>query len=124
MGKRHPRDCNCYDCVQKWAMRRYEAQRSGGSSRESGGGRPSGRGTYGRGSTSGAFGRSSYSMTEGTFDGYPSLWFIRDDGAKVIYYGPAPVHPDQRSHGHAVILKGRLIYKRRPGEETPIVNRR
>jgi len=26
-------------------------------------------------------------------------------------------------HGHAVIRNGKLVYKRRPGESTPVVNK-
>lgn len=85
--------------------------------------RPIGKGSYGQGSQSGGFGRSSYSMKEGTFDGYPSLSRRRDDGAIDIFYGPPPVDPDDRTHGHAVIRDGKLVYKRRPGESTPIVNK-
>ncbi len=78
--------------------------------------------TYGRGSTSEQYGRSSYSMKEGTFDGHPSLSRRRDDGATEIFYGPAPVDMNDPNHGHAVIKNGKLVYKRRPGESTPVVN--
>lgn len=78
--------------------------------------------TYGRGSTSEQYGRSSYSMKEGTFDGHPSLSRRRDDGATEIFYGPAPVDMNDPNHGHAVIKNGKLVYKRRPGETTPVVD--
>jgi hypothetical protein len=82
-----------------------------------------GQTSYGRGSRSGGYGRSSYSMKSSTFDGYPSLSRHRGDGATEIFYGPAPVSMDDLNHGHAVIKDGRLVYKRRPGESTPIIDK-
>lgn len=83
-----------------------------------------GKETYGRGSQSGSYGNSSYSrMKGGTFDGYPSLSRRRDDGATDIFYGPEPIDPDDATHGHAVIKNGKLVYKRRPGESNPVVNK-
>jgi len=112
MGKRHPRDCNCYDCVQKWAMRRYEAQRSGSKER------PINREVYG----SRGYSNESYSRTGRTFDGYPSLSKRRSDGKIDIIYGPEPLSLNDEMHGHAVIKNGKLIYKRRPGEADPIID--
>lgn len=63
-----------------------------------------GKESYGQGSGSGVYGRSSYSrMKGGTFDGYPSLSRRRDDGALDIFYGPEPIDPDDARHGHAII---------------------
>lgn len=61
-------------------------------------------------------------MKSGTFDGYPSLSRTRGDGAREIFYGPAPVNMDDPAHGHAVIKNGKLVYKRRPGETVPVVD--
>ncbi|QHN43080.1 hypothetical protein GII36_04455 [Candidatus Mycosynbacter amalyticus] len=82
-----------------------------------------GQATYGRGSQSGGYGRSAYSMRSGTFDGLPSLSRKRDDGAIEIFYQEGSVDMDDESHGHAVIKDGRLIYKREPGEKSPAVDR-
>lgn len=46
--------------------------------------------TFGRGSTSEQYGRSSYSMKEGTFDGYPSLSRRLEDGAVESFTAPRP----------------------------------
>ena len=81
-----------------------------------------GKTAYGRGSTSGAYGRSSYSMRSGEFDGLPSLSRKRGDGAIEIFYQDGNVDMDDPEHGHAVIKDGKLVYKRRPGESTPIVD--
>ena len=77
---------------------------------------------YGRGSTSGGYGRSSYSMQSGTFDGLPSLSRKRGDGATEIFYQAGVVDMDDVNHGHAVIKNGKLVYKRRPGESTPVID--
>jgi hypothetical protein len=61
-------------------------------------------------------------MRSGTFDGYSSLSRTRGDGATEIFYGPNPVEMDDVNHGHAVIKNGKLVYKRRPGESTPVVD--
>jgi len=74
-----------------------------------------GKAAYGRGSQSEAYGRSAYGMRSGTFDGYPSLSRIRDDGTLDIFYGP-DLNLDDPLKGHAVIRDGKLISKRRPGE--------
>jgi hypothetical protein len=85
--------------------------------------RPTGKASYGHGSKSEGYGSSSYSMRPGTFDCMPSLSRHRDDGKIDIYYGPEPlVDLDDPKHGHAIIKNGKLIYKRRPGESTPIVD--
>ena len=84
--------------------------------------RNQGKTAYGRGSTSGAYGRSSYSMRSGTFDGLPSLSRKRGDGAIEIFYQAGSVDMDDANHGHAVIKNGRLVYKRRPGESTPVID--
>jgi hypothetical protein len=81
-----------------------------------------GKTAYGRGSTSGAYGRSSYSMKSGTFDGLPSLSRRRGDGATEIFYQAGSVDMDDVNHGHAVIKNGKLVYKRRPGESTPVID--
>lgn len=81
-----------------------------------------GKTSYGRGSSSGGYGRSSYSMQSGTFDGLPSLSRTRGDGAREIFYQAGTVDMDDPMHGHAVIKNGRLIYKRRPGETTPVID--
>lgn len=81
-----------------------------------------GKTSYGRGSTSGSYGTSSYSMQSGTFDGYPSLSRGRGGGITDIFYGPAPVDMDDPNHGHAVIRNGKMIYQRRPGETTPVID--
>lgn len=81
-----------------------------------------GKTAYGRGSTSGAYGRSSYSMKSGTFDGLPSLSRKRGDGATEIFYQAGTVDMDDANHGHAVIKNGKLVYKRRPGESTPVID--
>ena len=81
--------------------------------------------TYGRGSTSGAYGRSSYSFESATFDGLPAIK-RRLSGKTEFFYG---VNVDENidlndcKHGHAVIRNGKLVYKRRPGEELPVVNK-
>lgn len=81
-----------------------------------------GKTAYGRGSTSGAYGRSSYSMRSGEFDGLPSLSRKRGDGAIEIFYQAGSVDMDDPNHGHAVIKDGKLVYKRRPGESTPVID--
>lgn len=79
--------------------------------------------TYGRGSTSGGYGNGSYSMRSGTFDGLPSLSRTRGDGATEIFYQAGSVDMNDENHGHAVIKNGKLVYKRRPGESTPVIDR-
>lgn len=88
--------------------------------------RNQGKSTYGRGSTSGGYGRSSYSYQSATFDGLPALKRTRQDGATEFFYHEGAVDEvnlDDRSHGHAVIKNGKLVYKRLPGQENPVVNR-
>ena len=84
--------------------------------------RSTGRGAYSQGSGSGGYGNSSYSMRSGTFDGLPSLSRKRQDGATEIFYQEGSVNMDDPMHGHAVIKNGKLVYKRRPGESTPIID--
>lgn len=81
-----------------------------------------GKSSYGHGSTSGAYGHSSYSMRSGTFDGLLSLSRKRGDGAIEIFYQAGVVDMNDPNHGHAVIKNGKLVYKRRPGESTPVVD--
>jgi len=61
-------------------------------------------------------------MRSGTFDGLPSLSRKRGDGALEIFYQAGAVDMDNPNHGHAVIKNGKLVYKRRPGESTPIID--
>lgn len=77
-----------------------------------------GRSAYGAGGYNG----SSFSMRSGTFDGLPSLSRKRSDGATEIFYQEGSVDMNDPNHGHAVIKNGRLVYKRRPGEENPVIN--
>ena len=88
--------------------------------------RNKGKSNYGRGSTSGGYGRSSYSHQAATFDGQPALKRTREDGATEFFFHPSAVDPvdlDDRKHGHAVIKGGKLVYKRLPGQQNPVVNR-
>jgi hypothetical protein len=102
------RDCSCNVCINAINNKGRRGNQ--------------GKGNYGRGSTSGGYGRSSYSMRAGVFDGLPSLSRKRDDGAIEIFYQAGSVDLDDEKHGHAVIKNGRLIYKRRPGESTPVID--
>ena len=117
-GRRRP-DCGglCPNCVDRWAAQ------------QQGGGREARRdqAAYGQGSRSGGYGRSSFSMRRGTFDGYPSLSRRRDDGKIDIFYGPEEVMNDEgnidlnnKAHGHAILKDGRLISKRPPGADKPV----
>jgi hypothetical protein len=83
-----------------------------------------GKSSYGRGSTSGAYGRSSYSFESATFDGLPALK-RRLSGKTEFFYGVnavGEIDVDDIQHGHAVIRNGKLVYKRRPGESTPVID--
>lgn len=118
MSGNHGFFCTCKGCTKKYSQIGSTLPDSG-RRRE----RPTGRASYGRGSRSESYGSSSYSMKPGTFDGMPSLSRRRDDGKIDIFYGPEPlVDLDSPKHGHAVILNGKLIYKRRPGESKPVVD--
>lgn len=102
-------------------------RRSGGSSRERQG-RDANRDktAYGRGSTSGAYGRGSYNFVAATFDGLPAIK-RHLSGKTEFFYGEGvdgTIDINDRKHGHAVIRNGKLVYKRRPGEEEPVVNKR
>ena len=101
------RDCSCNVCNAA-ILRRSR--------------RSAGRANYGQNSGSGGYGRSSYSMRSGTFDGLPSLSRKRDDGAIEIFYQEGSVDLDDPDHGHAVIKDGKLVYKRRPGESNPVID--
>lgn len=67
--------------------------------------------------------RGSYTFQSSTFDGLPALKRRRGDGALEIFYQEGGVDLNDHRHGHAVIRNGKLVYKRRPGEENPVVNR-
>jgi hypothetical protein len=91
------------------------------------GGREERRGqtAYGRGSRSGGYGRGSYNFESATFDGLPALK-RHLSGKTEFFYGTnavGEIDVDDIQHGHAVIRNGKLVYKRRPGESTPIVNK-
>lgn len=48
------------------------------------------------------------------------------DGALEFFYGTnaaGEIDMDDRTHGHAVIKNGELVYKRRPGESHPVVDK-
>lgn len=80
---------------------------------------------YGRGSTSGAYGRGSYNFEAATFDGLPAIK-RHLSGKTEFFYGTGvdgSIDINDRKHGHAVIKNGKLVYKRRPGEEEPVVNK-
>ena len=99
-----------------------ERNSAGNSARDSN----KGKSNYGRGSTCGGYGRSSYSHQAATFDGQPALKRTREDGATEFFFHPSAVDPvdlDDRKHGHAVIKGGKLVYKRLPGQQNPVVNR-
>jgi hypothetical protein len=50
-----------------------------------------------------------------------SLFFQRHlSGKSEFFYGTNAV--DDIQHGHAVIRNGKLVYKRRPGESTPVID--
>lgn len=104
------RDCSCNVCIGVVNRRSRERENRQGQS------------AYGRGSRSGGYGNSSFSMRAGTFDGLPSLSRKRGDGAIEIFYQAGEVDMDDEAHGHAVIKNGKLIYKRRPGETTPVID--
>lgn len=83
-----------------------------------------GKTAYGRGSTSGAYGRGSYNFQSATFDGLPALK-RHLSGKTEFFYGTnavGDIDVDDIQHGHAVIRDGKLVYKRRPGESTPVVD--
>jgi hypothetical protein len=47
--------------------------------------------------------------------------------APLLFYGTNAVGEidiDDIQHGHAVIRDGKLVYKRRPGESTPVVDKK
>lgn len=80
---------------------------------------------YGRGSTSGGYGRSSYGLQSATFDGLPALK-RHVSGKTEFFYGTnamGEIDLNDIQHGHAVIRNGKLVYKRRPGESSPVVDR-
>ena len=74
-----------------------------------------GKDAYNRGSQSSSYGRSSFGLREGTFDGHPSLSRRRDDGTLDIYYGPN-LNLDDPLKGHVVMKNGKIVSHRRPGE--------
>ncbi len=83
-----------------------------------------GKTSYGRGSTSGAYGRGSYNFQSATFDGLPALK-RHLSGKTEFFYGAnavGEIDVDDIQHGHAVIRNGKLVYKRRPGESTPVID--
>lgn len=106
--------CACTAVRQVNAERERRNRENNRSSRQ-------GQSTYGRNSRSGNYGSGTYSFTEATFDGFPALKRNRD-GKTEFFYGTAPVDIDNEKHGHAIIKNGKLIYKRRPGESTPIID--
>ncbi len=80
---------------------------------------------YGRGSSSGAYGRGSYNFEAATFDGLPALK-RHLSGKTEFFYGTntsGEIDVNDVQHGHAVIRNGQLVYKRRPGESTPVVDK-
>lgn len=84
-----------------------------------------GKSSYGRGSSSGAYGRSSYNFQSATFDGLPALK-RQLSGKTEFFYGTnavGEIDVDDIQHGHAVIRNGKLVYKRRPGESDPVINK-
>ena len=109
----------CSACEGCRLMERQERERRNAERRQE----RQGQTTYNRGSRSGGYGRSSYSMRSGTFDGMPSLSRQRDDGATEIFYQEGGVDMDDAAHGHAVIKNGKLVYKRPPGASSPVVDR-
>jgi len=106
----YPNNCQCNTC-------KYDRGELGRAANK-------GKAAYGRGSTSGAYGRGSYNFESATFDGLPALKRRRGDKVD-FFYGVGvtdTIDLDDRAHGHAVLRNGRLIYKRLPGQELPILN--
>ncbi len=105
-------DCSCSVC-NGVALRRSKGRSTGSI----------GQSSYGQGSRSGGYGQSTFSMRAGEFDGMPSLSRRRSDGAVDIFFQEGSVDMNDPTHGHAVIRDGRLVYKRMPGDDNPIVDR-
>lgn len=104
--------CGCNSCQRSYRQFRDREAKKGQAS-------------YGRGSASGGYGRGSYSFENATFDGLPALK-RQLSGKTEFFYGVnavGEIDVDDVQHGHAVIRNGKLVYKRRPGESTPVVDR-
>jgi hypothetical protein len=58
-----------------------------------------------------------------TFDGLPSVSRRRPDGATEIFYQEGTVDVDDPTCGYAVIKDGKLVYKKRPNESRPVIDK-